>query len=444
MGLGLFGGGVGAARYFAERGHDVLVTDLADADRLATSLAALADLPGIRYRLGGHEAGQILDADLVVASPAVPPTAALLRERRARGGAITSEIEVLLRELRAPVVAVTGSNGKTTTTSLLGRLFAERGLAHRVGGNIGGSLLPEVDTIGEDTTVILELSSFQLETLVLDRRPLLGAIITNVSPNHLDRHGDLASYRAAKLRLLGFMAEEAPLVFDGDDEGCAGLDAEARRHRLRPLPVGDAELEGVPRPARLVGRFNHRNLALATTLADAILGPDPAALGRCAAGFRGLAHRLEVLGELGSLVVINDSKATTPFATAAAVAALDRPIRLIAGGYDKGIAPDALLDAFARCERVVLFGATATALAAAWQLRPEARTRPALMAASLEEAIDLAAATPEGEAYLLFSPGHPSYDHFANFERRGEAFAALLRARPGFSPAVLTTPPALG
>ncbi len=432
MGLGLFGGGVGVARYFAARGDEVTVTDLASAERLAPSLALLADLPEIRYVLGRHDEQDVLGADLVVASPAVPPTAPLLARRRAAGLRITSEIELLLERIRGPVLAVTGSNGKTTTTTMLGRILKERGIEHRVGGNIGGSLLPEVESVATGTTFVLELSSFQLETIAITTRPVVGAILTNLAPNHLDRHGDMAGYRAAKLRLLDLMSAGAPLVLDAEDLGSEDLPAEARARGLEPLGLGAREIEATPMPRHMVGRFNRKNLAMASALAGRLYGADEAALARCAADIRGLPHRLEVLGRVGRLTVVNDSKATTPFATITALEALDRPVRLIAGGHDKGLVMDPLLEAFEGCERVLLCGATAAALERAH------RARRGPNSPSVERVDDLAAALARAtddsdrEAYVLFSPAHPSYDGWANYEERGAAFAAALRRIPGF------------
>ena len=203
MGLGRFGGGVGVTRFLAGRGARVCVTDTAEADTLAASVAALDGLPGVTLRLGGHDAADFTTADWVVANPAVPPGNAYLRAAADAGVPVTTEVALLVARLRREqVIGVTGSAGKSTTTAMLGHALRACGVTTHIGGNLGGSMLPGVDRIGPDDAVVLELSSFMLERLGGEGWSPRVAVVTNLSPNHLDWHGTMDAYRAAKQQLL--------------------------------------------------------------------------------------------------------------------------------------------------------------------------------------------------------------------------------------------------
>jgi len=478
MGLGTFGGGLGAVRFLVAQGATVTVTDLRTEAELARSLAQLADTPPARLRLGGHDPADFETADWVVVSPAVPRESPWLARAVAAGVPLTSEIELFWQFNRGQVLAVTGSNGKSTTTSLVQALVSRHwptagsalaGAAPResrrvwLGGNIGHSLLPEVGTIAPDDWVVLELSSFQLETLApLAPRPRI-AVVTNFSPNHLDRHGTLATYRAAKQTLLRHQQSDDWVVRNADDDDVAGWPSGARPlwfslHDRDDLGAGvfwNARREcGVIRwggrewswPvgewSRLPGRHNRANLlaALAATLPGE---PVESELRQAVGQFRGLPHRLEEVAHLGEVRFINDSKATTPAASALAVAAFREPVVLLAGGYDKQVDLTPLVDAalepqvvgvawlgqtgprLAELRGARTGGSSKTLSSGEWDRRPE-RVCDTL-AAAFHWALDQLprAATGRPRGVVLLSPGCASYDWFENYEARGDLFRQL-------------------
>jgi len=447
VGLGHFGGGIGAARFLARLGARVTVTDLKDEAALAASIEKLSGLD-IRYRLGGHDPDDFLSADLVCASPAVPRSAPLMVRARAAGVPITSEIRLFLAVCPATrTIGVTGSNGKTTTTSLFGSILAEARVPHHVGGNIGRSLVEDASAIAPTDLVVLELSSFQLEDLDGAGFSPDIAVVTNVVPNHLDRHGTLDAYVDAKRTIVRHQTRDGvavlwaddPIVatFGGAGEGRAtwftdgALDSSldgvcvrggVARHEARGRSVDLFPIEAV----RLPGAFNLRN-ALAAAAAGLAAGVTPAAIARGVERFRGVPHRLELVAEAAGVRWINDSKATTPEAAALALGALEARVVLIAGGYDKKVPLDAIAAAAARhCRSAILVGETAPIIRAALE-RAGSGDR-ALSAATLEEAVDLARSRAEPGDVVLLSPGCASYDMFSNFEERGDRFRALTNA----------------
>jgi len=435
MGLGLFGGGVAAARYFAARGARVTVTDLKTADVLAPSVRALEGLP-IALHLGGHDPEDFTRADLVVVSPAVPKTSRFLRLAEEAGVAVTSEMNLFLEACRAPIVGVTGTSGKSTTTSLLGEMLG-RARPTRVGGNIGRSLLEEADQIGPDEIVVLELSSFQLEDAAPVARSPHVAVVTCLSENHLDRHGTMQAYVDAKKNILRFQGPSDWAVLNEDDPLVRSWAAEARGRVARyaaggPVDAGvfadgstlvfrlGAGEERLDLEGRLTlrGRHNLSNVLAAATAAR-ILGASTDAIGAAVAAFRPLPHRLEPVGRMGGILFVNDSKATTPLAARLALEAFAEPIVLIAGGYDKHADPAPMVEAIrARAKATVLLGATAGALAAAIGRDAGAVERAADLDDAVRRAVRLAA---PGDVVLL-SPGHASWDMFDNYEQRGDRF----------------------
>ena len=441
MGLGLFGGGVGAARYFARRGARVTVTDTKPADALRPSIDALQDLP-IIFHLGGHQEPDFTQADVLAVSPAVPKTSPYLAMAERAGAEITSEMNLFVAACTGPIVAVTGSNGKSTTTALVGDMLA-RDRPTRVGGNIGRSLLEELDQIRPGDTIVLELSSFQLEDLARVRRGPHAAVVTNISENHLDRHVTMAAYIDAKKNILRFQGADGAAVLNADDPEVRSWQSEARgrvvfystRDRMAEGVFADgsavvfrlgAREERVDLAGRLTLRGRH-NLAnvLAAAAAARILGVAPERIAEAVAAFRPLPHRLEPVGERGGVLYVNDSKATTPLAAVAALDAFDAPVVLIAGGYDKHADPAPMVDAIRRrAKAVVLIGATAAALQKAIGQGGPAVER----AAGLEEAVGRAAALARPGDVVLLAPGHASWDMFENYEQRGDLFRRAVEA----------------
>ena len=462
MGLGLFGGGAGVTRYLIERGASVTVTDLRTEVELARGLKLIDGLP-VRRVFGRHDEADFRDADLVIVNPAVPPGVPMLRLAEAEGVRVETEMNLTLRLLgRRPVLGVTGSNGKTTTAHLAWKILAGTGRRAWLGGNMGGSLLPKITEMGEDDPVVLELSSFQLERSAPEGLGPDVGIVTNLTPNHLDRHGTFGRYVDAK---AGLFVRARAGVINLEDEA-----SRARFDRL-DLPVAWFSSERAPKrgiyldgdqvverfrgedrvlfqrdAVRLPGLFNLENLMAALTGARLLLndGPLPREAAAAGAAFAGVPHRLETVVEARGVRYVNDSIATTPESSLAALSAIDGEIHLIAGGYDKGLPLEAFGEGVARCARgVYLIGTTAEAMersivAGAARLGVEG---PRVMRCpDLESAVHEAAAAartgvsanPVNEeavrAVVLLSPGFASWDQFLNFEVRGERFRDAARA----------------
>lgn len=443
MGLGRFGGGLGAALFALDQGARVTVTDLKTADQLAESVAALQGRP-VTFRLGEHREEDFRTADVVVVSPAVKKDDPLLAVARQAGAVLTSEMNLFLERCPAPVVAVTGSAGKSTTASLLALALAARHQTH-FGGNIGRSLLAELPQIAPGHRVLLELSSFQLDSAAeLSWSPHL-AVVTNVAPNHLDHHGSMEAYISAKQNILRWQTSRDAAVLNADDAQTASW-ARLTRGRacffsvIRRLGEG-AWLEGSRCVISLDGRREEAALAdalslpgphnaanfLAAALAARLDGVPLADAARATREFRGLPHRLALVAEVGGVRYYNDSKATTPASTRVALEAFDRPVMAIAGGYDKKIDLAPLADALAaRARRVMLIGQTAGQIK---ELLDQRGYAAAEMAGTLEAAMEKIALVAEPGDVVLLSPGHASYGQFNNYEQRGDRFTELARGQ---------------
>ena len=444
MGLGRFGGGVGAARFLVERGAHLLVTDLADESTLRPSLDQLSDLTGIAYRLGAHDTADFQSADLVVASPAVKPHNPYLQAARDAGAAITSEIRLLVAHLpeRARTIGVTGTAGKSTTTAMIAhamRNMADGGArsvdgTHHptgsenhspsiwLGGNLGGSLLPRVDEMRAEDWIVLELSSFMLEGLAEDAWSPHVAVLTNFAPNHLDWHGDVASYRAAKQAIFEHQSDAA------HDVAVLGP---ALRDDFTPRVSDVRDFGDEPQaPVQLLvpGAHNRRNARGAVTAVCAATGAPERAAWEALTDFAGLPHRLQLVAEHAGVRYYNDSKATTPEAARLAIDSFPaQTAHLILGGSDKGsdLSPLAT-HAATRCRALYTIGDTGAAIArAARQADGDARIVPC---GDLETALSAIGARLRRGDVVVLSPGCASYDQFTNFEQRGARFTeAVLR-----------------
>ena len=442
MGLGLLGGGVGVTRFLVAEGAEVTATDLKDGSALAESLAKLAGLP-VTFRLGGHVEGDFTEADLVVVNPAVPDGSPFVAKAREAGVPLTTEINLFFERCLAPIVGVTGSNGKSTTVSLLAHLLEGGERRAWLGGNIGRSLLEDLDAIEPDDVVVLELSSFQLERLAWTGRSPSVAVVLNVSPNHLDRHGTLAAYAEAKQPILAHQrpGDAALLNADCPVASAWGAVGEGRKRFFsveREVERG-AWLEGgaglwrdggdrctlfARSDLRLRGDHNVGN-ALAAAGAAVLCGLPAQAVAPRLRSFGGLEHRLELVRSLDGVGYYNDSKATTPEAAVAALKAFDEPVVLIAGGSDKKLSFEGLArEASARQVRgVVLLGAIAGQLRQAMAACGTVATH---VVRDLAEAVAAARELAEPGDVVLLSPGTASYDMFANFEERGATFKRLV------------------
>lgn len=396
MGLGRHGGGAAAARYLAEHGAIVTVTDLADAAALAVSIAALADAPIERFTLGRHDERDFTRADLVIVNPAVTPDNRFIALARQSGARIASEIELFLEECSASVIGITGTVGKSTTAAMTAAAIEASGRRAWLGGNIGHSLLADLPQIRSDDWVVLELSSFQLHWLSDDARWPQFAALTNFAPNHLDWHPNVEHYCQSKQRLLDH-AERVIEPWRGPD---------------------------VP-PLRVPGCHNSANAALAAACAGAA-GGDRGPIERALAEFRGLPHRLALVAEIDGRRFYNDSKATTPEAAIAALEAMNRPTWILLGGHDKGVDLAPLCRAISRRARgAALFGAVVSKLAEL--LDAHAPQFPRARCHTLDEAFAWCCdQSRPGEAILL-SPACASLDQFRDYVQRGERFVQLVR-----------------
>jgi UDP-N-acetylmuramoylalanine--D-glutamate ligase len=440
MGLGLFGGGAAAGRYLARRGARVLVTDLREERELAESIASLA-AHAVEYRLGGHRMEDFRGADLVVANPAVPRDSPFLAAARAAGALVTTECELAAWERPSGVVAVTGTNGKSTTTSLVGAILRTAGHPTWVGGNLGRSLLDDLDEVGPGHRIVQEVSSYQLESLAAPPGWPRVAVVTNLTPDHLERHGSLEAYAEAKARILLEQGRDDAVVLPAADPI---LSAWAHRARGRVLAFGrgargpgvvveggrllwrNGERERLLLPVDaipLLGRFNRENAAAAAAAA-LDLGVDPEAVAEGIRSFRGLDHRLQFLGVRGGIRIFDNAVSTVPESTISALQTVEPPLLLVAGGRSKNLPLGELArEAAVRARAVFLYGSAAGELA---RSIVEAGGAPPRIASTLGEALAQAFAEAlPGEA-LLYSPAFASFDQYRNFAERAAEFRRLV------------------
>lgn len=419
MGLGHFGGGVAVAAWLARQGAVVTVTDLADRPTLADSLAALDGEPIFRFRLGGHREEDFRDADLVVVNPAVRPGDPFLDVARRSGARLSSEVELFLAACPARVAGVTGSNGKSTTAAMAAAIFEADGRRTWLGGNIGRSLLAELDRIAADDWVVLEISSFQLYHLGAAAKMPQVAVVTGCSPNHLDWHDSYENYVAAKQRILTQQPPGALAVLNTHDGEVASWENLVQGRRLTPVAI-----DRIP-PLPVPGQHNRINAVCAATAAMGV-GCSETAVRRALESFRPLPQRLERFADVGGRAFYSDSAATTPESTAAALASLDGPVWLLAGGRDKGCDFEKLIAAIAEnAAGAAFFGQTGP------MLRRRVAARNPTIDCTATHAMDDALAwcwerSQPGEA-IVFSPGCPSTDQFTNYRQRGERFVELVR-----------------
>lgn len=438
--IGLARSGTAAMRLLLRHGADVVGADRRRAEELSPDLADV-QARGATLHFGGMEPSLLAGRDLVVVSPGVPPDLPLLREAERRGIPVAAEIELGYSVARAPIVAVTGTNGKSTTTELVGAMGLASGRKTEVLGNIGTALSEHAEEVPADGLLVVEVSSFQLEACTRFR-PRAGVLL-NVTPDHLDRHGTIERYAAIKARLFERQTEEDYRVQPLGDARLARL---LTPMRSKPLwfgfadPTGDGvwEEEGTLRfrfegrsgsilkreEAPLPGPHNTENMAAASAAALAVgIGEKPIA--KALREFRGLPHRLVTVAEVEGVRYVNDSKATNVDAMRRALESYDAPITLIAGGRDKNGDFDSI--AALTLERVrlaVYVGEAAGKLERAWPQVPSVR------AATLEEAVAIARERTRPGGVVLLSPGCASYDMFRNFEERGARFeAAVLELR---------------
>jgi len=420
-GLGRFGGQIAAARWLVGQGCKVLVTDQATPEKLAGSIEQLKDLP-IEFRLGEHRVEDFSKADLIVASPAIPPSNKFLQSARDAGVAVTTEIRLFIERCPTKIVAVTGTKGKSTTTAMLGQILKRR-FRTWVGGNIGKSLLPELDQMLPSDLVVLELSSFMLHDLGTIRWSPHVAVVTMVASDHLDWHGSREAYVEAKGNIVRFQTSNDIAVLNGEDPGSSALAA------LTPAQIVRFGVEG-RRPLEIVmpGRHNQSNAQAAFTAAYELgVGRDDAE--EALREFKGLPHRLELVHEENGVRYFNDSIATIPEAAVAALESFSpKRVLQIIGGYDKGLGVTPMCNALIeRAKAVFCIGATGPRLAQIMSQSASQSGASIYNCGDLETAVAMAKRNAIPGDVVLMSPGFASYDQFVNFEERGERFAKLAR-----------------
>jgi len=444
--------GTALSRYLASKGAQVILTDMHSLDELPANLPDLEKL-GIQLRLGGHPLELLEGADLVCVSGGVPLTIPFIQAALQRGIPLSNDSQIFLEACPAQVIGITGSSGKTTTTALVGlmaqKYFEMKQNGHRawVGGNIGNPLIEQVDQIDEDDLVVLELSSFQLE--LMTRSPQIAAIL-NITPNHLDRHGSMQAYIAAKSRILRFQHAGDVAILNRDDPGSWSLAEHLKSDLIsfgfqKPdskqngtyiykdaiwLQLGRESLKMLPLEwIQLPGRHNIANVLAACAIAAAASLALPA-IQTAIEEFTGIPHRLEFIRNINGADWYNDSIATAPERTMAAIEAFEGPLVLLLGGRDKNLPWDDLSQLIhQRVRAVVLFGEAAGLIEKALGAVKKGETLQVISRCNtLEEAVQAAAKLAQPGDTVLLSPGCTSFDAFKDFEERGEYFRKLVNA----------------
>jgi UDP-N-acetylmuramoylalanine--D-glutamate ligase len=410
--LGLARSGEAAALALRSQGVQVVGHDRAAS--LDPQVAGRLAAGGVEVHLGDEDDELLRGIDAVIKSPGVPGERQLVAGARARGIPVLSEVELGVRLLRNPLVGITGTNGKTTTTALLGAMFAAAGRSAEVAGNIGRPLTALVEHIAREAWIVCELSSFQLED-VETLRPRV-AVLLNLEPDHIDRHGSFEAYGDAKLRVFAQQTAEDVAVVP---RGFGPIPGAARRSEFS----GE---DALPSEPRIPGAHNRENAAAATAAARAIGLPE-GAIAEALRSFPGVEHRIEELREVGGVRFVNDSKATNVAAARRALASFDEPLHVILGGLGKHESYAPLADAFRPGDRAYLIGSAAaeiaTALAAADVVHERCGDLPTALTAAVRRA-------KAGEVVLL-SPACASFDQFESYEQRGDAFRALVERLGG-------------
>lgn len=451
--IGMAREGMALARFMVREGARVTISDRRGIADLAEEVGQLAGLP-ITCVLRGHPP-DILETDILFLSPGVPRQADVVRQAQRKGVPLSSATELFFELCSAPIIGITGSSGKTTTTTLVGEILkAGRRRKVWVGGNIGQPLIEYVDDIRPVDWVVLELSSFQLEPL---RRSPHVAVVTNLRPNHLDRHGTFEAYREAKANILRYQGADDVAVLNWDDPEVRSL-ADLTEGRVLWFSRQEEVSEGTfvagswivsrmdgqtTRICRLSeialpGAHNVENVLAAVCVARAV-GVNRAAIARTVATFKGVEHRLEFVREVNGVRWINDSIATSPDRTVAALRAFDQDkghIVLLAGGRNKNLPLDEMArEILARVKHLVLFGEMAPEIEAALEkaavdMNGNGSQIAVTRCHTLEEAVAVAADVAEPGDLVLLSPGGTSFDAFRDFEARGQRFKELVRRLP--------------
>ena len=442
--VGLGKSGLAAALFLRRQGAQVTVSDVRSAEALARDLPALLD-EGIMVETGGHGLLTFRRQDLIVVSPGVPLDTPELAQVRKFGLPILGELELAARFLRGKILAITGSNGKTTTTTLCGEILAAAQIPVQVGGNIGVPVIALVDQSRTDGWSVLEVSSFQLETTETFHPQV--AVILNITPDHLDRHGSFENYVAAKERIFANQTEQDALVLNADDDAasrCAGH-AKSRifwfsRKRIvrqgafvhegtilfRETEQSQSEMIMKVASIPIKGEHNIENV-LAAVCAARVAGAAPEAIRSAVENFRAVEHRLEFVANVGGVDFYNDSKATNVDAAMKAIAAFPSGVHLILGGKDKNSDYRVMRPLLAaRVKAVYTIGAAAEKIITHIEGAAEI-----VNSGTLEAAVAAASDAAQAGDVILLAPACSSFDQFENYEHRGKVFKELVLARRG-------------
>jgi UDP-N-acetylmuramoylalanine--D-glutamate ligase len=435
--VGLGKSGIASALFLADHGARVAVSDTKSEEDLHHEIPQLLDR-GIEVEAGYHGERTFKEQELIVISPGVPSDVPQLMQARQAGIPVIGEVELAARYLKGHIVAITGSNGKTTTTSLAGEIIAAGGKKTLVGGNIGTPAISFVGAATEDTWVVLEVSSFQLETIETFRPKI--AVVLNVTPDHLDRHHTFENYVAAKTRIFENQTSSDFAVLNADDATCVAMAAKTSAavywfSRQRLVDHGaftrgdsiiwlDADHEQVVMPLSEIGLKGAHNVenVLAGVCAGMLAGVDPADIRRAVANFKAVEHRLEYVATVRGVEYYNDSKATNVDATIKALESFPLGIHLILGGKDKGSDYTLLNPLLAqRVKRVYTIGAAAA------KIESQIKDAQVISAGTLDNAVRRASELAVSGDIVLLAPACASFDQFVSYEHRGRVFKDLVR-----------------
>lgn len=432
--IGLGRSGLEAAKLLVLKGAAVFASDAKGRDEIADVGAELEEL-GVEVEYGGHS-DRVLEAEVIVVSPGVRSDVPILKKASDRNIPIISEVELAYSFLECDIVAVTGTNGKTTTASLMHHILQKGGLKSAVGGNMAPGE-PLTALVGRKLDyAVVEVSTFQLET-IREFKPHIG-VLTNIAPDHLDRHKSFENYKMVKARLFSNQDAEDFAVLNGDDGDVMSLVHAFKSRRLlfslRPVAGDGVWVEGrdihfriegrtgrvcSTREVRLRGEFNLEN-SLAATAVSILLGVETETIRQGLREFKGVVHRLEDVGTIAGVRFVNNSMCTNPTAAFRALTAFAEPLILIMGGKDKGFETKLLVEAAARrAKRVVLMGEAAPRLEKEFDSEGYLHYETA---STMEDAVQKAFGSSEDGDVVLLSPGFASFDMFENFEERGDAF----------------------
>ena len=439
MGLGLHGGGVGAARFFSRLGSHVVVTDLKTKRELAPSLAKLKRFKHITYHLGGHQSADFKSADYVIKGPGVPETSKFLKIAKRAGIPVLSDVEVFFRSCPAPIIGITGTKGKSTTATLLCQLLKHdpRKLRVWLAGNIRKSVLDILPRVRKNDLVILELSSFQLDSLRNSRTSPRIAIITNIFPDHLNRYPSMRAYITSKANIFKFQKHGDYLFISARDPLLQRLARQAPGRVVRFDPARTARRSRAGMTPD-IPPYQFSNIAAAIAVARH-LGVEERTIRKVLTGFRGLPGRMELVRKVRGVSFINDTTATNPTAAEQAVIATKRRIghhglHVIAGGYDKGLPVMDFVRALRRHTATIVFlpgGASQKIKSEIRNPKPETNLKfqiPKLSnAKSMPQAVRIAYRNAKRGDVVLLAPGAASFGLFKHEFDRGEQFVRAVR-----------------